>query len=650
MESKKRRKKLGNAAWKVLAVLTLVAAVAAGILAAPFLLIDVDEIPVVPVARVKPEPPPSDYAGSLTCVECHRDICEKYLSHPMNHAADGMPQQRPLETVTDKAIPEGGSIQYRVELRDKRLVHHEFLAKPDGEIVYDQAEPINYVIGSGKRGRTYLLERDGRFYESPIGWYASNDTWDFSPGYEYPTTDRFNRRVGIGCLYCHTGILNVNAEEPDTFRQPPIVEASISCERCHGPARKHVDYQRTGVLPPGETDPIVNPSKLDPMRREHVCYQCHLLGEAVIPRYGRTHLDFRPGMLLDDVWTVFVSKAGADSRGAAAVSHVEQMHASRCFQESQGRFGCTSCHDPHSTPAPEQQVTYFNQRCANCHNDSACKSPLETRLASPSGNSCIDCHMPKNPASDVAHTVQTDHRVLRDPTQAPLQPKTGITPLQDLVIFDSGDTRLPPEEVDRGKAILATNRPGATTIEQLDLKVQQLLFSGEGVTEAGTPDFSVIGDDVPALHALAFSLLLSHRAPEAIPIWERILEISPLDERALTQLLAHKQDESLEKMAQLTERLIESNPNHGLHWGRRTYVLGQLNRIDEAIRCAEKALKLNPQLLQVREWLVENYAKMGDLEKSSQHRKKLQEILELTKDLRKMEKNLPSAGGEVSAP
>jgi tetratricopeptide (TPR) repeat protein len=258
--------------------------------------------------------------------------------------------------------------------------------------------------------------------------------------------------------------------------------------------------------------------------------------------------------------------------------------------------------------------------------------------------------MPKNPASDVAHTVQTDHRVLRDPTQAPLQPKTGITPLQDLVIFDSGDTRLPPEEVDRGKAILATNRPGATTIEQLDLKVQQLLFSGEGVTEAGTPDFSVIGDDVPALHALAFSLLLSHRAPEAIPIWERILEISPLDERALTQLLAHKQDESLEKMAQLTERLIESNPNHGLHWGRRTYVLGQLNRIDEAIRCAEKALKLNPQLLQVREWLVENYAKMGDLEKSSQHRKKLQEILELTKDLRKMEKNLPSAGGEVSAP
>src|SRR4051812_49581024 len=39
------------------------------------------------------------------------------------------------------------------------------------------------------------------------------------------------------------------------------------------------------------------------------------------------------------------------------VNSVEQMQASRCYQESREpkKLGCTSCHDPHRAPAPRSE-------------------------------------------------------------------------------------------------------------------------------------------------------------------------------------------------------------------------------------------------------------------------------------------------------
>jgi predicted CXXCH cytochrome family protein len=39
------------------------------------------------------------------------------------------------------------------------------------------------------------------------------------------------------------------------------------------------------------------------------------------------------------------------------------MQESTCFKNSNGRLGCSSCHDPHSTPAPALAVSCGNQNC-----------------------------------------------------------------------------------------------------------------------------------------------------------------------------------------------------------------------------------------------------------------------------------------------
>lgn len=42
-------------------------------------------------------------------------------------------------------------------------------------------QELSYFIGSGQRGRTYLFEKDGYWFESPVNWYSKQRVWDMNP-------------------------------------------------------------------------------------------------------------------------------------------------------------------------------------------------------------------------------------------------------------------------------------------------------------------------------------------------------------------------------------------------------------------------------------------------------------------------------------
>jgi len=43
---------------------------------------------------------------------------------------------------------------------------------------------------------------------------------------------------------------------------------------------------------------MIDPPRLDPARRDAVCAQCHMSGEARVDRAGMRFKDYRPGALL----------------------------------------------------------------------------------------------------------------------------------------------------------------------------------------------------------------------------------------------------------------------------------------------------------------------------------------------------------------
>ena len=136
-------------------VTALAAASLIGYLAAP-------RRPNPHVAAVRPAPPPGGYAGSASCAECHAEIARAYQTHPMAHslaAAQDADRADPSDTKDRTFVADGA--QYFVEVSGTRVVHHQRRIAADGHVIVDTAAPVAYAIGSGIRGRSYLIDRDG---------------------------------------------------------------------------------------------------------------------------------------------------------------------------------------------------------------------------------------------------------------------------------------------------------------------------------------------------------------------------------------------------------------------------------------------------------------------------------------------------------
>jgi predicted CXXCH cytochrome family protein len=561
----------------------------------------------------RPARPSEAYAGSHVCADCHADIVNLYQTHPMAHSLAHVSEAPLIEDYVDRPeflFPPSSYVDVRVKYyvrKDRDCdFHHEVVYLPGEDPLYDRRVPVHYEVGSGQRGRSYLTNRDGLLYMSPITWYSEKQRWDMSPGYVV-NNRHFERRVLDGCVTCHAGRMARIAGRRNRYEAAePFLEPSIGCERCHGPGEGHVAFHR-GDSGQGLRDPIVNPMDLEPRRRDAVCIQCHLAGEERIPRYGRSHFDFRPGDDVIDVWTVFVQGTGMrGDQTTGAVSQVEQMLSSACYRKGNGRLGCVSCHDPHTIPSPERRVEFYRERCLNCHGDTdpECLQPLERRREVTSDDSCIDCHMPRIPANDVPHTSQTDHRVLRAYDETSHEHAARNPGLR---IF--GDELLPQADRDRALGMMMAIR--AEEIGELRI------FASEAIQKL-EPRVAAVPDDHDAAELLGAAFMLTDDVDRAYTTWKQVLESDPDNEDVLRRLLVMCQkhgrhDEALE----YARRLVELCPWDHNYQGRLAHLLAQRGDYEAALRAGERACEIRPSDFWVRGWLAEVYRLAGQPERAA---------------------------------
>jgi hypothetical protein len=287
--------------------------------------------------------------------------------------------------------------------------------------------------------------------QAPLTWYSQKRRWDAAPGYENDSSMAWDRPVDPSCLSCHASQLTHIYGTLNRYAGTPYRQAGVSCERCHGPASEHIQKGAKMVIP----------SRLDAERRDDVCRQCHLMGEARIPREGRSFGEYRAGERLGDYVAYFVYD---DPEGPAlrTTSHVEKLQSSRCKQVSGEKMWCGSCHDVHSTPA--DPGTWYRAKCEACHrrenNHAMCSR----------GPDCVSCHMPKSRATDAGHGAFTDHSIAR---YAARERNTGSTPwrLRPFSAADAGDRELAmayaqlfqrtKDERQRSEALRLVNRAGS---------------------------------------------------------------------------------------------------------------------------------------------------------------------------------------------
>jgi hypothetical protein len=538
--------------------------------------------------------------GDEACAGCHRALFKTYRQHPMGRSLASVAATRERYDEAAHNPFDAFRFRYQVARRGDQVYHSETAVDGQGRVLAEGQAEVHFAVGSGQRGRSYLINRDGYLFMSPITWYPQKGIWDLSPGYVRKNL-HFGRPVVPDCLFCHCNQVEPVEHTANRYAQPIFRGLVIGCERCHGPGEVHVARHRDNPEPTEVDDTIVNPRRLDFALREAVCQQCHLQGEQRVLRRGRKPFDYRPGLPLHLFWSDFV-KPAEQSTDPKFVGTVEQMYASPCFRASSGKnkMGCISCHDPHERPAPEARVAYYRDRCLHCHADQSCSLPRDLRLKQRPDDSCIVCHMPPT-GSDINHTSITDHRIPRQaekrsqPPMAAEWPRLGQMPLvyfhRDLV--DPAD---PEVARDLGLALmdLAEKQPDALA-RSLAAMASPLL---DNALKADPNDLS-------AWEAKGSALWFRGRLPEALAAYETALQKAP--QREMVLFLAANLAMRMKRWDNARsygERVLRVNPWRWEYHQILASVHAQNQEWRSAVQECEATLKLNPAHLLTRQLLV----------------------------------------------
>ncbi len=545
------------------------------------------------------------YIAPAACQACHAEIFRAYRQTGMGRSfarVESLPQPAEYYHAASNRY-------YRAAWREGewRLRRHQKDA--GGAEVNAVEKRIDYVVGSGRHGRTYLhRDGDGKLVELPLSWYAERGGyWAMSPGYDRPNHDDFRRRVSEQCLFCH------NAYPAAAGGGGP---EGIDCQRCHGPGEAHVRAASSGGGPEAIRAAIVNPKRLSPQRRIEVCLQCHLETTSrrlpnAIRRYDREPFSFRPGEPLAGYIVHFDHPQGGGHDDKFEVNHAGyRFLQSRCYRQSGGRFQCTSCHDPHRAERGEAAARRARAACRDCHGEVG-------KAGHPPGDDCTGCHMPKRRAEDAVHVVMTDHRIARrasrpDPA-APLDEYElarqaeysgeialygGIEPpdhraarlyraaaqVKELVNLKAGLAELaaavaelrPAEAefyLDLGEACLRAGR-----LEEARRALEDAVRRSPGLTRAQT--------------RLGEALLRQGKAGEAIRVLERAAAQEV--EAAVALGVAYGQAGRISDSVRVLREATRRNPDHPMAWINLGTSLEHAGEAAAAAACYREALRVQP--------------------------------------------------------
>jgi hypothetical protein len=325
-----------------------------------------------------PKPNPEDkYVGDDACRSCHQDTVESfhrtahYLTSRLPDRDSILGDFRPDNNLLKTSNPD---LFFRMEAKGDGFFQTAVQGMPP--YITSRTERFGLVVGSGGKGQTFLFWKRDLLFQLPVSYWKEVG-WVNSPGYRDGVV-YFDRPVIPRCLECHGTYFNSLAPPLNRYSRMGFV-VGITCEKCHGPGRQHVQRftSKSADIP---SDPaILNPARFSRDRQMDLCAWCHAgHGAALLPTFS-----YIPGEPLDKY--LELPKPEPDAPIDVHGSQVELLKKSRCFQSSS--MTCLTCHDVHAT---QRDPVAFSEHCLRCH-----KVESHPRMRHQIANNCVDCHMPQ---------------------------------------------------------------------------------------------------------------------------------------------------------------------------------------------------------------------------------------------------------------
>lgn len=566
------------------------------------------------------------YVGISKCRQCHYDKWQTFIETGMGKSFDFATRSKSSAKFTKHSVvyDKFSDLYYHPLWHGDTMKILEFRIEGK-DTVHKRIEKVDYIIGSGHHTNSHIYSTNGYLCQMPITFYTQEGKWDLPPGFENGFNSRFSRKIGLECISCHNSHPEFVLGSENKFTHVPN---GIDCERCHGPGEVHVKEKEAGIVI--DTSKfidytIVNPAKLPIDLQFDICQRCHLQGNTVL-KDGKSFYDFKPGMKLSEVITVFLPKYENAEDEFIMASHADRLKQSQCFIKSykeeshtlrpyKEALTCVTCHNPHvSVKATGKE--FFNNLCKNCHGNKiqkTCTEKSENRNSK--HDNCVSCHMPKSNSIDIPHVTITDH-FIRKPKKS-----VDITAIKKFIgLFAINEKNTQPatiaqayinqyERFDKNPSLLdsALKYLKDTTLQNIHLFVHIYFlkkdFSKILLLEPKIKQLNPIQNGKPSYdnkdawlcYRIADAYSAMEKTTEAILYYKKATELAPFNYEFQNRYAGHLvQDGKIQEAKKIYEFILKENPEFAPALNNMGYIYYQKGDKKTALMYYNKAIALEP--------------------------------------------------------
>jgi Tfp pilus assembly protein PilF len=368
--------------------------------------------------------PVAAFVGSQKCMDCHRAEYDKWQNSHHDRAMEVASDETVLGDFSNVSVEFHGVTSRFYRQEDQFFVH---TAGPDGKMGEFE---ITHTFGWHPLQQYLVPFPGGRLQCLPIAWNVKEKRWyhlypdaPIDPGDWLYWTNAGQNWNGM-CAECHSTNLRKNYDIQSDAYQTTWSEIDVSCEACHGPGSRHVEWAELPDMARPQTadyDLVVNTQGMDSREQVELCAPCHSR-RAILGDYTHAEPD-----LLDSMLPSLLTPELYFADGQI----LEEVYVYGSFTQSKmysRNVRCSDCHDVHSI----KRVKEGNELCLQCHragiydtkahhfhkkkgeNGEPIKSvDGEVLFDVGTGAECVQCHMPERPYMVIDYRADHSFRIPR---------------------------------------------------------------------------------------------------------------------------------------------------------------------------------------------------------------------------------------------